>query len=494
MDKSKDLLYLKANKNMYTISWLLSISIMCLMTYMVYIGERDMLFGLAAILYLVIQMTILTVMYKRNNMSRKVKYIPLVMFSIIWAVVFLNTDNFMVLTFQYPILAMFVYYGERKLISILITISAFINLTKIFFIFFIEKSINEGNVMEYLVGIATVLVFYIVVILISMFTRKFMQDINKMIAESELAEKREVEKNIEINRILELATENANDILNIVENISDSAVTVASAMEEISTGSKDAAKDIEGQYNEVSLIKEKINNTVEACSVMNNASSNTKNEIEAGVMIIENLISESKNLTNSTEGVNKIMEELKEQSDEIAKIISVISDIAAQTNLLSLNASIEAARAGEMGKGFTVVASEVGELANQCSEATKNIETIINKLQEKVNVSTELVEKLRKNNANQNLLVDSTSIIFNTIDKDINEIINRNSIVMNSINEVNRSSEGIVESISSISAMSEETMANSEETLNITNEYVNKAKNAGKLVNELVSSLEQINN
>src|SRR5699024_11940481 len=82
----------------------------------------------------------------------------------------------------------------------------------------------------------------------------------------------------------------------------------------------------------------------------------------------------------SVQQSTEIIHSLKDQSQEVNKIILLISEIAEQTNLLALNASIEAARAGEHGKGYTVVANEVKKLTVQTSEPTDDIRNIIHEI------------------------------------------------------------------------------------------------------------------
>ena len=190
------------------------------------------------------------------------------------------------------------------------------------------------------------------------------------------------------------------------------------------------------QSSHLDKINADIEESSNACELMERSSENAYEVIKQGESILKELIEESNIVTDNTKEVHSIMKELLEESREIANITGVISGIANQTNLLALNASIEAARAGEAGKGFSVVANEVGLLADQSKEATKNIDNIVVNLQNKCNKSSEVVEKLTISNGKQNDLVKKTDSAFNEINKEIIEIMDKNNLVKNSIGEV----------------------------------------------------------
>jgi methyl-accepting chemotaxis protein PixJ len=133
-------------------------------------------------------------------------------------------------------------------------------------------------------------------------------------------------------------------------------------------------------------------NAQQAAAVANNASATAETSGQAMDLTVQNILG----LREIIGETSKKVKRLGESSQQISKAVSLINQIAMQTNLLAINAGIEAARAGEEGQGFAVVAEEVGELAARSAEATKEIERIVETIQRE---TAEVVDAMEQSTA-----------------------------------------------------------------------------------------------
>lgn len=167
------------------------------------------------------------------------------------------------------------------------------------------------------------------------------------------------------------------------------AEQVASSSEILSSSASEQARGADAQKEEseaVATAMEQMTSTV--IEVAHNASStaqaagDSSTAARKGATLVNEAISSVKSVATSAEKLEAVLNTLEGRAEEIGRIISVINDIADQTNLLALNAAIEAARAGEAGRGFAVVADEVRKLAEKTMDATKEVETAISHIQD----------------------------------------------------------------------------------------------------------------
>jgi methyl-accepting chemotaxis protein len=229
-------------------------------------------------------------------------------------------------------------------------------------------------------------------------------------AKGDLTQKLAIDRGDEIGALGKALNTMAENLKEKFGKISSSSRSLASTSEVLAAVAVQIATDSEkmtSQANSVASASE------QATSNINNISASAE-EMSTGVRTVATAIEEmssslgevAKNCqkesqiaaaaNNQTKSTRDLMERLGVSSREIGKVIEVINDIADQTNLLALNATIEAASAGEAGKGFAVVANEVKELAKQTAQATEQISSQIEEMQNSTGSAVTAIEEVTK--------------------------------------------------------------------------------------------------
>lgn len=192
---------------------------------------------------------------------------------------------------------------------------------------------------------------------------------------------------------------------------------------------------------------------------------------------------------NTTEAM---VNEFSEQMDEIGKIVNLITWIADQTSLLSLNAAIEAARAGEAGLGFAVVADEVKELALDSQESTENISLIISDLQKKTRLITEAMKESSNGVKAGNIAVTETLTVFNEIVESINDIHRRMTEVAGATEEQSAATEEVTGGIHELGEKIKMTAKEAVGSASSTQEVSTAIDQVNKVVTDAATALLRI--
>ena len=185
-----------------------------------------------------------------------------------------------------------------------------------------------------------------------------------------------------------------------IRQLGDSASNLNSAAAEILAASTQQASGATEQSAAISQTTTTVDEvkaiTQQATLRMQEVASTSQRTVEVarlGQVAVQDTINSMAQIKDRVEGIAENILALSEQTQQIGEIIATVNDIAAQSNMLALNASVEAARAGEHGKGFAVVAMEVRTLAEQSKQATAQVKSILSEIQKATNVTVMATEE-----------------------------------------------------------------------------------------------------
>jgi methyl-accepting chemotaxis protein len=274
-------------------------------------------------------------------------------------------------------------------------------------------------------------------------------------------------------------TANVQSIKNKVINQSASVTETNATMEQITNNINKLNNHVEKQTTSVSqsssAIEEMLANIK---SVTNTLDKNTDN--------VRELMQSSEEGKTGLQGVAADIQEIARDSEGLLEINSVMQNIASQTNLLSMNAAIEAAHAGEAGKGFAVVADEIRKLAENSSQQSKTISTVLKAMKssiDKITVSTGNV--LHK---------------FESIDSGVKTVAEQEDNILRAMEEQNEGSKQVLQAITNVNDVTQDVKTGSMEMFEGSKEGIREGKNLENMtqevtngMNEMATGAEQIN-
>lgn len=257
---------------------------------------------------------------------------------------------------------------------------------------------------------------------------------------------------------------NMSNISGSIEGCTNAIQGVSNAIEEISRGAVTISDSVVTTANNMETVGDNIVEIQQSVNIAKDGADEVITISNVAKNNLDKLVEANANTVKLSNDVVRGINESNEAVEAINVAAEVITNIASQTNLLSLNASIEAARAGEAGRGFAVVASEIQTLAEQSDASANEIKTIITNLISKFDISTELVGKIQNAIANEGDVLGEVKDSFSKVANSIESTSDSIDKISGKTDELVSVKEDVLNAIGELSSISEQNAASCEET------------------------------
>ena len=250
----------------------------------------------------------------------------------------------------------------------------------------------------------------------------------------------------------------------MAQSTNETSSQIDLAITGIADGANNQAEDVEQSTHQITDLGNFMDDMVSNVGELDSTSAHMKEASDEALQILNGL---SVSNQKTTDGINKISDLIHTTNNsvqEIKEAVSLISSIASQTNLLSLNASIEAARAGDAGKGFAVVASEIQQLADQSDKSADTIYQVITNLTDNFQNTMSVMDEVVQATLEQNEKLNETQTQFDIVRGGIDQSRDKTSVIKSSIEECNKVIINVNQLMINLSAISEENAASTTET------------------------------
>jgi methyl-accepting chemotaxis protein len=262
----------------------------------------------------------------------------------------------------------------------------------------------------------------------------------------------------------ESVSNQANELAESANQISGTADDVSSAVQEVAKGATDQATTVENATNNLATLSDAIDTVAGSSDELAATAGEMSGESASSKEALDQLSSRMTAMGESVREISVAMEATGEAVNNVNARVDGITSIATQTNLLALNASIEAARAGDAGRGFSVVAEEIGLLAKQSATTADEIRKEMQNLLIQANGASSKTEEVSKIGDEVGTVLAETVETIKKLIGGVDTTVGGVTSIKSLAEKCNASKNEIVDAMSSLSAISEENAASTEET------------------------------
>ena len=268
---------------------------------------------------------------------------------------------------------------------------------------------------------------------------------------------------------------------NAVGNINDDLHNMLTGAVE-QTGN---AQNIKNSIHNMNIHLEKTLGEVDHLSDETKAMLDARNDVDKS---LNQLDASNQDVMTEVENIQKQTQQNNESVEKIIAAGSYISDIADQTNLLSLNASIEAARAGETGKGFAVVAEEIGKLANQSNEASTEISELVNLLSYNSSQTMDIMDSVQDAMNDQTKKLVETANIFKQLQEHVSHVADGVDVIRDATVQLGKETDEIGKDIKNLSDIAQRNEDTVKGTISFSDEVLGTVNSVTEMSTEVSSS------
>ena len=428
--------------------------------------------------------------FRGNPKSKALKYYTMLSFLGIFLTLTFGVESFWVGFIAIPILTIYATLDDMRLV-IIGTIAT--NLINMFGVFrqldFGYDSSDKYPYWMYFMQVCFIALFTLSVLFTSILSR----DINKNTIAIIEDEKEKIDNlSSEILDIGVKVKNNSNKTIELIEDLNTATNNSLSVMKDISSGNVNNKISITEQKEMTRNIYDLIKETIEEVDKIKEETEKTVKGLQKSKKSYNILKNKSNIIASNNRKVTEVIEEFIKQAQLVKDSINSIYNVSDETSLLALNAAIESVKAKEDGKGFTVIASEIRNLAEQTATLADSITHIVENLEDNSVEVNKNVKKVVKEMDYENEVIDSALEDYNNIENAIMKLEESVKYIYTSTENVVEYNEMIMKHVDELDNLSEKVNKNTSKATDMNHKNIRQTDKATEQLHKLIESTKKI--